>query len=296
MRAVALGGGHGLAASLQALRTIADEVTAIVGVADNGGSSGRLREFWHDCPALGDARLTVSNLLGEYSQLASLLEYRFQTGELAGHALGNLMLFGLLEKTGSLDAALEELRALGDLDARVLPVSNAPLELHGVDTLGNPLVGQLEVHWSPSVARVWIEPDVPPFEAAVAEVIGADVVVLGPGSLYTSVLATALAPGMVKALCDTRAVVVFVANLAPQEAETRHYDTDRTILALVDHGIVPDVVVAHKFVEAKSRVTDLGGRARLSVWEGHLSEDGVRHSPSLLASAFTSLAKIGQRR
>ncbi len=296
MRAVALGGGHGLAASLQALRTIADRVTAIVGVADNGGSSGRLREFWHDCPALGDARLTISNLLGEYSQLAQLLEYRFQTGELAGHALGNLMLFGLLEKTGSLDAALKELSKLGGLDARVLPVSNAPLELHGVDSAGHSLVGQLEVHWSPSVTRVWIEPQVPPFEMAVAEVINADVVVLGPGSLYTSVLATALAPGMAQALSDTRAVVVFVANLAPQEAETRHYDTDRTILALVDHGIVPDAVVVHKSVEARSMATDLGGRARLLVWEGPLSEDGLRHSPSLLVNAFTSVAKIEQRR
>jgi uncharacterized cofD-like protein len=281
---------------LQALRVIADEVTAIVGVADNGGSSGRLREFWHDCPALGDARLTVSNLLGENSRLAELLEYRFRTGELAGHALGNLMLFGLLEKTGSLDAALVELTELGGLDTRVLPVSNAPLELRGIDTSAKPLVGQLAVHWSPSIARVWIEPKVPPFEAALAEVIAADIVVLGPGSLYTSILATALAPGMAQTLSDTRAVVVLVANLAPQEAETRHYDLDRTLLALSDHGVVPDVVVVHGAAESKSTMSGRGRHSGLIVWEGPLSEDGVRHRPSLLVNAFASVSKIDQRR
>ncbi|WP_298208207.1 uridine diphosphate-N-acetylglucosamine-binding protein YvcK [Ferrimicrobium sp.] len=286
MRAVALGGGHGLAASLEALRVIADEVTAIVGVADNGGSSGRLRELWHDCPALGDARLTVSNLLGPTSGFGELLEYRFQTGELAGHALGNLVLFGLLEKTGSLEAALQYLVTLGHLDARVLPASNAPLELHGVDKSGVPLVGQLAVHWSPSVERVWIVPDAPPLDEAIKELMMADLVVLGPGSLYTSVLATALSPGLTAALAETRGVVVFVTNLAPQEAETRHYDEEMTIRALFDHGIRPDVVLLHRAHQLDGVASDFAKYGVVRVWEGPLSEDGVRHSPRALAPAL----------
>lgn len=294
MRAVALGGGHGLAASLQALRAIADDVVAIVGVADNGGSSGRLRQFWHDCPALGDARLTISNLLGENSQLAGLLEYRFQTGDLSGHALGNLMLFGLLEKTGSLDAAIVELTKLANLDTRVLPVSNAPLELRGVDTSGEPLIGQVAVHSSPAVAKVWIEPKVPGFVTALAEVKSADFVVLGPGSLYTSVLATALAPGMVEALCETTATVVFVANLKPQEAETRNYDLERTLQALRRHGVFPDAVVVNAALESHTVVTwpEVGGE--LVIWEGPVSEDGQAHTPSLLVNAFAGVSKLCQ--
>ncbi|MGC9154691.1 MAG: gluconeogenesis factor YvcK family protein [Ferrimicrobium sp.] len=286
MRAVALGGGHGLGASLEALRMIADEVTAIVGVADNGGSSGRLRQLWRDCPALGDARLTVSNLVGVDSGLGELLEYRFQTGELAGHALGNLVLFGLLEKTGSLDAALQYLGSLGNLHERVLPASNAALELRGVDRSGQPLLGQLAVHWSPSVARVWVVPEVPPLAEATKELMMADLVVLGPGSLYTSVLATALAPGLLAALEETRGVVVFVANLAPQEAETRDYDEEMTVHALMDHGICPDVVLVHRARPSEASPVDLARYGVMRVWEGPLSDDGVAHAPPLLAQAL----------
>jgi uncharacterized cofD-like protein len=283
MRAVALGGGHGLVASLLAAHEVADEVTAIVGVADNGGSSGRLREFWQGCPALGDARLTISNLLGPESKLAQLLEYRFETGELAGHALGNLILFGLLEKTGALDLALDELAALGGLTTRVLPASNAPLVLQGMTITGEPLIGQLAVHWSPAVERVWVLPDVDPLPAVIEAIASADVVLLGPGSLYTSVLATALAPGIAKAINETQALVVFVANLAPQEAETRGYDLEHTIGALTAHGVVPDVVLVHA-EDSPGPAVSMGESIRLV--GSKLSENGVVHTPHLLAGAL----------
>ncbi len=285
MRAVALGGGHGLAASLKAAHAVADEVTAIVGVADNGGSSGRLREFWRGCPALGDARLTVSNLLGQDSPLAQLLEYRFRTGELAGHALGNLILFGLLEKTGALDAALRELGVLSNLSTTVLPVSNAPLELRGVDTSGQPLVGQLAVHWSPAVAKVWVVPEAAPLAEVVDALLHADLIILGPGSLYTSVLATALAPGVADGISSSKGMVVFVANLAPQEAETRGYDQRRTLEALLAHNVVPDVVLVHRdAVGAAWHGQPFSGGPRHL--ELKLSEDGLVHSPVLLADAL----------
>jgi len=283
---VALGGGHGLGVTLRALACLGLEVTAVVGVADDGGSSGRLREELGDCPAVGDARRALSSLAEGASasfgsELARLLEHRFDRGSLAGHALGNLMLVALREQTGSLTDALATLVRWSDVPARILPASEAPLTLHARTGDGTELVGQLVVHACPAIEEVWVEGagQAPP---QVGEALaGAELVVLGPGSLYTSVLATVRSPGVAEAVLDSPGLRVWIANLAPQEAETRGYTLADGLRALDRHGVPPKVVLADPAIAEGAR----DPRVRVVP----LSRDGLVHDPELLAGALASL-------
>jgi len=288
---VALGGGHGLGVSLRALGSLGVEVTAIVGVADDGGSSGRLRAEYGDCPAVGDARRALSSLAEAEAGsvgggLARLLEYRFDRGGLAGHALGNLMLVALRDQTGSLTDALATLARWSGLDARILPASEAPLTLHARTTDGRELCGQLVVHACPHIEEVWVEgTDVLP--SAVEDALaGAELIVFGPGSLYTSVLATVRSPGVSQAVLDSPGLRVWIANLAPQEAETRGYTLAKGLAALDRHGVPPEVVLADPGI--------VGGVQDPRVHVAPLTRDGLTHDPELLAAALAQLTRAKQ--
>lgn len=245
-RAVVVGGGHGTARSIAALRRIVDHVTAVVTVADDGGSSGRLRRELGVLPP-GDLRMAVTALAGD-RELAALLSYRFARGELAGHALGNLVLVALAELADDdLVAALDRLCALVDAPGRVLPCTTERVTLAAHTALGD-VSGQAAVAATPRLDRVWLEPPAPPATpAAVRAIHRADLVVLGPGSLYTSLLPTLLVPGIADAVRRCAAPVVLVANLREQTGETEG-------MTLVDHlevlhAHVPDLeiraLVAH---------------------------------------------------
>ena len=245
-KVVALGGGHGLSRALAALRTLDIEPTAVVTVADDGGSSGRLREELGVIPP-GDLRMALLTL-ARNRRLADALSHRFQGGALEGHALGNLVLVALAERAGGdFLAALEEAARLLDVAGRVLPASAEPVCLHG-RVGGRDVSGQVRLAKAEApVERVWADPSPSASPGAVEALGRADAVVLGPGSLYTSIIAALLAPELAAALAAVRAPVVYVANVRAQVGETSGMDLAAHVDALYRHvpGLRLDAVVAH---------------------------------------------------
>jgi uncharacterized cofD-like protein len=247
-RVVALGGGHGLHAALSALRTITDDVTAIVTVADDGGSSGRIRRELKVLPP-GDLRMAVAALAGEdaeHRRWVELLQHRLGGhGVLAGHPVGNLMLTALLERD-SPQHALAQLRDLTGGVGRVLPMSPVPLDLVAEADRFDPddptrtrrIRGQSSIAATPGrVLSVRLLPNGAPASAeAVDAVREADLVLLGPGSWFTSVLPHLMLRELGTALAATRAPIVVVLNLVPQAGETDDYEPHELLELLQKHS------------------------------------------------------------
>jgi uncharacterized cofD-like protein len=246
-RVVVIGGGHGLATTIRAVRQYAGQVTAVVSTADDGGSTGRLRSSMA-MPAPGDLRRCLVAMAGaEDDPLGQAFEYRFGGTDVEGHALGNLILAGLAAVTGDFLAATDEVARLLGLDpnhARVVPATAEPVELRAATATGTVVSGQVAVSATEGIARVDLQPPgVKAPDGVASEVHEADQVVLGPGSLYTSVLAAALVADLRDAIAATAAQRVYVANLRAEAAETRGYDVAAHVAALRAHGVAPDVVL-----------------------------------------------------
>ena len=241
-RVVAIGGGHGLAATLRAVRTYTDRVTAIVSVADDGGSSGRLRELLHIIPP-GDLRKCLIALAEPGSSLAVAFGHRFTEEELAGHSLGNLILAGLMDGAGDPVAALDEACRLLGVTGRVLPTTTEPVVLKAEADCGQ-VTGQVAVNGTDHIHRVSLVPSDPPApREAVAALEEADQIVLGPGSLFTSVLAAVAVPDIREGINRSSASCVYVCNLRPQAPETDRFDVGMHVDALLAHGVEIDCVV-----------------------------------------------------
>lgn len=279
MKVVALGGGHGLAVTLQAARRYADDITAIVSVADDGGSSGRLRDAL-GIPAPGDIRRCLVALAAS-PMWAAAFEHRFEGGELDGHAVGNLVIAGLTAATGDFVAALDEAgRALGAV-GRVLPATTTPVVLKA-DAAAGEVQGQVQVARTGRISTVGlVPPDPQPPAAAIEAIEAADQVVLGPGSLFTSVLAVVAVPGIRDALQGTGARKVYVCNLRPQVPETEGYDVAAHVEALTAHGVDVDLVLCDS---AQLPV----GMLQTPCVDRRLAR-GSGHDPELLAEALAGL-------
>jgi len=251
LRVVVVGGGHGGARTLEALRLVREQgmrldLTAVVSTADDGGSSGRLRRD-HGVVALGDLRMALAALAAG-GPLERLVRHRFGRGELSGHSLGNLLLLALFEQhDGDLLAALDGFAALLGTDARVLPATCEQVTLHARTDVGE-VSGQAVVARSRRIERVWLEPGTPSAPGpAVAALRDADVIVIGPGSLYTSILPNLLVPILADAIRATSAFILLVGNLREQPGETEGMDLTDHVEALLEHvdGLRLDAVVAH---------------------------------------------------
>jgi uncharacterized cofD-like protein len=271
IRVVAIGGGHGLAATLRAVLPWAAHVTAVVSTADDGGSTGRLRESW-DVPALGDARRCLAALAGPDQVWATVLERRFDEGDLKGHAVGNLLLLALTEELGDLQSACDEVGRIAGIDlarTRVVPVADDAVVLHGRTGDGIVVAGQVAVAGTVGIEEVWVDPSCTAASPIAVQAIGeADLVVLGPGSLYTSILAAAVVGDVRKALVDTSARVAYVGNLRADGTEAQGYDLAAHVAALGRHGIHPDVALPP---------------------DGLARADGAAHDPGALGSALRGL-------
>ncbi|HLK46130.1 MAG TPA: gluconeogenesis factor YvcK family protein, partial [Acidimicrobiales bacterium] len=241
-RVVAVGGGHGTAVTLRAALAYASSVTGVVSVADDGGSSGRLRELL-DVVALGDLRKCLVAVAAEGSLLATAFERRFTQGELAGHPLGNLILAGLIGTLGDLEGAVDEAGRLLGARGRVLPATTARVVLRSTGADGA-VEGQVKVGAASAIERVeLVGADVTAPDSVLAALDAADQIVIGPGSLYTSVLAAASVQRIAEAIAQSDAQVVYVCNLRPQVPETEGYDVTAHIAALARHDVWVDVVL-----------------------------------------------------
>ncbi len=246
MKLVAVGGGHGTAVSLRALRRLTTDVTGIVSVADDGGSTGRLRALL-DVAAVGDLRKCLGALADPENPLTAALEHRFRVGELDGHAVGNLLLVGLLDATGNLEASVRAVASVLGVTGAIIPASCDGVILTAVTEEGSSR-GQSEVARSSSIRRLHLEPEnaAAPIEA-VETIERADAILVGPGSLFTSVLAACIVPGITQALAGTRATKIYVANLRAQLPETEGFTLDDHVDALVSHGVRPDLVLVDEY-------------------------------------------------
>jgi uncharacterized cofD-like protein len=279
---VAVGGGHGLAATLRAVSTFTDRVTAVVSVADDGGSSGRLRELLHIMPP-GDLRKCLVALAEPGSLLAQAFAHRFAEEELAGHALGNLVIAGLMDAADDPVRGLDEAGRLLGVRGRVLPATTEPVVLKA-ESDGGPVAGQVAVGATDHIHRVSLVPaDAVPPPAAVEALESADLIVIGPGSLFTSVLAAIVVPGIRQALERSAARKVYVCNLHPQDPETAGFDVGMHLSALVAHGVVPDMALCDTANLAL-------GEPCVPVVDTRLGRpNGMAHDPSRLADALSAL-------
>lgn len=240
---VALGGGHGLAASLQAAQTYASKIVGVVSVADDGGSSGRLRREL-GLPAPGDLRRCLSALASDDSLIARSLEHRFESGSLEGHPLGNLLLAGLAEAGGDFQQAISEVARVVGAVGTIYPATNGPVTLLATTSTG-PIRGQVTIEQSSDIRDLRFDPAEPSAPAAAVEaILAADQIIIGPGSLFTSVLACVLVPEILAALQAASGQRVFVANVANDRAEARGFDLEAHVDTLNSYGVPVDVVLA----------------------------------------------------
>ncbi|ABK52884.1 conserved hypothetical protein [Acidothermus cellulolyticus 11B] len=303
-RVVALGGGHGLAASLSALRRVTDRLTAVVTVADDGGSSGRLRQEFGVLPP-GDLRKALAALCAddEWGRTwADVIQHRFRgDGPLRDHALGNLLIVGITELLGDQIAALDLMGRLLQARGRVLPMSTIPLDIQaevaGLDpadpTALRTVRGQVAVATARGrVVSVSLVPEDPPAcPEAVAAIRDADWVVLGPGSWFSSVLPHLLVPDLADAINTTRARRLVALNLAPQPGETADFSPENHLEALIAHApqFHADVVLADPSTvgDAEALQSVVGALGARLVVAPVARDDGTpRHDPGRLATAY----------
>lgn len=246
---VALGGGTGLSNLLRGLRRHTSNLTAVVAVSDDGGSSGRLRDEF-GMPAPGDLSDCLAALSDNEIEVSRLLQYRFVRGrELRGHTFGNLFITTLTEVEGDFAAAIRALNRLLNLEGSVYPMTAAPVRLRAVKRDGSVVEGESRLRDGPGpVERVELEPaDVPALPEVVEAIRRADVVVLGPGSLFTSTLPPLLVPQVRRALRETKAEILYVCNIMTEAGETDGMDAFEHVEALYRHlGRYPSRVAVNR--------------------------------------------------
>lgn len=279
MKAVALGGGHGTAVTLQALRRIADDVTGVISTADDGGSSGLLRTRF-GIPAVGDIRRCLSANVDPANVLGTHLESRIGREQ---HPLGNLLLLSALLEAGNLATAVERVSRMVDAQVRVLPATTQPVQLEAVTTSGL-VVGQSEIHRRDNIVEVALTPsDIRASDEALKAIMDADLVVAGPGSLFTSVLATLVVPGIREAISESHGRFVWLTNLHPEVPESMRLGVSEQYERLLRHGVHPDVVMCDETALEGESLDFAPLCAPLS------AHHGFGHDPFRVAQALRSM-------
>lgn len=310
-RAVAIGGGTGLPPVLAGLVEEGFDVTAVVTMADDGGSSGTLRRELGILPP-GDIRNCLVALAGPGSDLAAVFQYRFPHGEgLAGHALGNLIIAALVDIEGGFSQAIDAAGRMLGARGRVVPSTLHDVGLVAVDSAGRPVSGQARIaNTRGPFFDVALEPAEPPANPdALRAIAEADLIVIGPGSLFTSILPNFLVEGLAVAVEQSRARRLYVCNVANQRGETNGMDAEDHIRVLLDHGLSSaiDVAVVHhapgavlegvcengapECVDASPEVQRRIEALGIRVIAGDLSDrrNPMRHDPSRL---FETLREV----
>ena len=321
-RIVAIGGGTGLPAVLEGLCTHAQEksdssdtVTAIVTVTDDGGSSGRLRREFGVLPP-GDVRNCLAALASPDSPFKQLLQHRFDTVDgLHGHPLGNLLLTALTQITGDFAEAVNRLSEMVGLRGRVLPTTSADVRLRAEMESGQILTGETNiVRRGSRIRRLSLEPSPRPLPDVLRALVNADGIVVGPGSLYTSIIPNLLVEGVASTIYGVNAVRIYVANLMTEPGETDHYTLDDHLHAIRVHAgfdLFDYILVNRRPLdsEAAAAYAAHGSRpvkAPMPLrWAGNAQivecdlaveygERKIRHQPSSVARAVRALVRAGR--
>lgn len=309
---VVLGGGTGMPVLLRGIKKYPIDLTTIVTVADDGGSTGRLKEDI-EMPAPGDIRNTIAALSNVDDELESLFQYRFETNkELAGHALGNIVLVAMSAMTGDFYEGIKKVSELFRVTGKIYPVVNEPVVLHAEMTDGKVISGESKIQLAhKKINRVYLTPDnVQPMKEVINAILQANLIIISPGSLYTSILPNLIMRDMVYALRNTSAKVLYVCNVMTQDGETDDYTVLDHVQAISKHlgfqildsvivhnqPIRPEVVERYKAENAipvlydKQYLTDLGIEVLeediIEYWEGT-----IRHNKDKLAELIYEIAK-----
>lgn len=314
LKIAAIGGGTGLSTMLKGLKLYTTNISAIVTVADDGGSSGVLRTDYGMLPP-GDVRNCVSALADIDPIAGEMLNHRFGEGVLKGHSLGNIILAALNEMSGSFEEAVEKLNHIMGVVGTVYPVTNESVSLNALLNNGDIVVGEsnIGIHrdgGNTGIDRVFLSPEKPKAIEQVIEAIKeADVVVLGPGSLYTSIIPNLLVDGVVDAIKETKAIKIYVCNIMTQQGETEKHSAADHLAALEKHSykgiadimIVNNAVIpeelkiryaqefAYEVINDSEKITD-----RTAVVSGNflLIQNGkIRHNFSRLARTIITIGK-----
>jgi len=305
-RIVAIGGGTGLSSLLRGLKNYTHNLTAIVTVADDGGSSGELRRNLGILPP-GDIRNCLTAMADDEVLFAQIFQYRF--GERAGvngHSLGNLFISALTDITGSFEEAVAESGRVLAVRGKVLPSTLHDVKLVAEIKLPNKsteekIVGESEItHLNGTIIHLWLEPSNPlPYPPAVQAILSADLIVIGPGSLYTSVLPNLLVPGLAEALRVSKALKFFICNVANQKGETEGFSVSDHVRVIEKHvdNTHFDVVVCNNDLDKHGSqpielvVPDALVEEQYSVYFAPLvdAKNPWRHNPQILAEVITDL-------
>ncbi len=297
----AIGGGHGLAAALEAIQCYAGEISALVSVADDGGSSGRLSGL--GIPPPGDVRRCLLALTPDPSLWSELFSHRFRGGDVAEHSLGNLILAGLTDLFGDFESAVQTTERMLGTVGSVIPVADQPVRLEAIVD-GRLIVGQKLISETPGhLTELNIEPrGVTATRRALTAVAEANQIVIGPGSLYTSIISALKVNMLAEAIMGATAQRVFVLNLVTQDGETLGMDGAEHLDALSEHvGITgPGIVVAHDgpltVPEGHDRVVIETDDAARSGWRVVFADvasdqaDWPEHDPMKLGRVLEKLA------
>lgn len=263
-RVVVLGGGTGISPCLAGIKSLTSDITAIVTVADDGGSSGRLRKDYDMLPP-GDIRNCLVALSEGDPRLASLFAHRFEDALLRGHAFGNLFLAVVAKQTGDFRAAIDLAATTLGVKGKVIPSTDRRVVLVASHPDGTKSTGENRISRSGKViSKIELRPNPPPISDEIRSAIAAaEVIVLGPGSLFTSIIPNLLVPGMAEAVAHAKAKIIYVANVATQPGETGAFDLASHVRAVRDLGGLKriDYVVIHDGVvsdEIRARYTATG--------------------------------------
>lgn len=303
---VAIGGGTGLSTLLRGLKKGTGNLTAIVSVADDGGSSGRLRQSL-GLPPPGDIRACLAALSNDENLLTQLFQYRFSEGDdLGGHSFGNLFIAAISDVTGSFQEGVMEAGRVLAIRGQVLPSTASTINLVADKVLSTEreavrIEGESRLSSGPGkIRRVQLEPNDPPaYPPAIQAILNADMILIGPGSLYTSILPNLLVPDITKAIRASRAFKVYVCNVATQPGETDKYNCPEHWLAVEAHigREIVDIIIANdnlsgelpEGVQAVDPCIDGNSPEPLYVTDLVDPDLPSRHDPDLLAEALIAL-------
>ncbi|PAV27756.1 hypothetical protein CIL05_20305 [Virgibacillus profundi] len=305
-RVVVIGGGTGMPVLLRGLKNLPIHLTALVTVADDGGSTGRLRSEMA-IPAPGDIRNVIAALSDAEPMLVELFQHRFVAGNgLSGHSMGNLLLAAMTSITGDFYTGIKEISRVLNVKGKILPISNESMSLHAKMVDGSIISGESNIPLSnKQIERVFLSPQpVEPLPNAIRAIKKADLIVISPGSLYTSILPNLIIPKIDVAIKESKGKVIYVCNVMTQAGETTDYTASDHVKAISNHigeGCVGGIVVHNEPIKRSVRAVYAEENAEPVIYDTErlldmgleiIEGDIINHSQSTLRHDTNKIAKL----